>query len=75
MFIVFLLFSIGQNLLVEIVSCKWSYAEKHMASIEFDAKVLSLLNCYFIVQSMIMIFMAYHLNILPVTIYNRLLCY
>lgn len=69
MFIVFLFIFIGgQNLLVEIVSCKWSYAEKHMASIEFDAKVLSLLNCYFIVQSMIMIFMAYHFNILPVMI-------
>lgn len=31
-----------KNLLVEIVSCKWSYAEKHMASIEFDAKIREL---------------------------------
>lgn len=31
-----------KNLLVEIVSCKWSYAEKHMASIEVDAKIREL---------------------------------
>lgn len=29
-----------KDLLVEAVSCKWSYAEKHMASIEYDAKII-----------------------------------
>ncbi|KAL4341456.1 hypothetical protein GQ457_08G006080 [Hibiscus cannabinus] len=28
-----------KDLLVEAVSCKWSYAEKHMVSIEYDAKI------------------------------------
>ena len=34
-----------QELLVEAVSFKQSFAEVHMASIEFDAKVLFLINC------------------------------
>ncbi|KAH1032868.1 hypothetical protein J1N35_045042 [Gossypium stocksii] len=29
-----------KDLLVEAVSCKWSYTEKHMASIEYDAKII-----------------------------------
>ncbi|XP_031264641.1 structural maintenance of chromosomes protein 5 isoform X1 [Pistacia vera] len=31
-----------KNLLLEAISYKWSYAEKHMASIEFDAKIRDL---------------------------------
>ncbi|KAK6232571.1 hypothetical protein SCA6_002644 [Theobroma cacao] len=31
-----------KDLLVEAVSCKWSFAEKHMVSIEYDAKIRDL---------------------------------
>ncbi|GJN39161.1 hypothetical protein PR202_gb28262 [Eleusine coracana subsp. coracana] len=35
---------LDQNLLVEAVALKWSYTEKNMASIEFDAKILEMEN-------------------------------
>lgn len=35
----------SQKLLLDAVALRRSYAEKYMASIEFDGKVLSLANC------------------------------